>query len=169
MLAEHVTADDWGRLFRFRALRHRIDVLRHQVNIPRAGLLVRRQRYLAGEAAAAGFQSPGAQVQAGKLSPDAGGDAPKEEFPDLLHPNDAGYTRWASALRPIFATLGLLETTPDTFTVETGFDSLFDGRTLTGWGYRPTTEADKESARKWQASDPKGAAAWPIVTEPTVV
>jgi hypothetical protein len=102
-----------------------------------------------------------------RLFADASGDAPKEEFPDLLHPNDAGYTRWASALRPIFATLGLLETTPEAFTVEAGFESLFDGRTLTGWGYRPTTDADKESARKWQASDPKNAAAWPIVTEPT--
>ena len=102
-----------------------------------------------------------------RLFADAGGDAPKEEFPDLLHPNDAGYTRLASALRPIFATLGLLETTPDGFAVESGFESLFDGRTLTGWGYRPTTDADKESARKWQASDPKGAAAWPIVTEAT--
>ena len=102
-----------------------------------------------------------------RLFADANGDAPKEEFPDLLHPNDAGYTRWASALRPIFATLGLLETTPDAFAVEAGFESLFDGRTLSGWGYRPTTDADKEAARKWQASDPKNAAAWPIVTEPT--
>jgi lysophospholipase L1-like esterase len=102
-----------------------------------------------------------------RLFADANGDAPKEEFPDLLHPNDAGYTRWASALRPVFATLGLLETAPDTFTLEAGFESLFDGRTLTGWGYRPTTDADKESARKWQASDPKNAAAWPIVTEPS--
>lgn len=102
-----------------------------------------------------------------RLFADAGGDAPKAEFPDLLHPNDAGYTRWASALRPVFATLGLLETTPEPFTVEAGFESLFDGRTLTGWGYRPTTDADKEAARKWQASDPKNAAVWPIVTAPT--
>ena len=48
---------------------------------------------------------------------------------------------------------------------EEGFESLFDGHDLTGWGYRPTTEADKESARRWQASDPN-AAAWPFVTEP---
>ena len=45
-----------------------------------------------------------------------------------------------------------------------GFEPLFNGRDLTGWGYRPTSEADKESARRWQASDPN-AAAWPIVTE----
>ena len=28
------------------------------------------------------------------------GDAKKEEFPDLLHPNAAGYKKWADALRP---------------------------------------------------------------------
>ena len=39
----------------------------------------------------------------------AQGDAKKEEFPDLLHPNKLGYAKWAAALRPIFATLGFLE------------------------------------------------------------
>jgi lysophospholipase L1-like esterase len=102
-----------------------------------------------------------------RLFADASGDAPVSEFPDLLHPNDAGYSRWASALQPVFATLGFVETKPDSFAVEDGYESLFDGRTLTGWGYRPTTDADKESARKWQASDPKGAAEWPIVAEAT--
>jgi lysophospholipase L1-like esterase len=102
-----------------------------------------------------------------RLFADANGDAPEGEFPDLLHPNDAGYARWASALQPIFATLGFVETSGDSFTVEDGYESLFDGRTLNGWGYRPTTDADKESARKWKASDPKGAADWPIVTEPS--
>ena len=43
--------------------------------------------------------------------------------------------------------------------------SLFNGRDLTGWGYRPTSEEDKASATRWQASDPN-AAAWPFVTEP---
>jgi hypothetical protein len=64
----------------------------------------------------------------------------------------------------VFATLGLIETEPDTFTAEAGFELLFNGRDLTGWGYRPTSEADKEAARKWRASDPN-AAEWPIVTE----
>jgi lysophospholipase L1-like esterase len=99
-----------------------------------------------------------------RLFADADGNAPASEFPDLLHPNEAGYTRWAAALRPVFATLGLIETEPDTFTVEAGFELLFNGRDLTGWGYRPTSEADKEAARKWRASDPN-AAEWPIVTE----
>ena len=38
---------------------------------------------------------------------DANGDAKKEEFPDLLHPNAAGYAKFAAALRPIFAKLNL--------------------------------------------------------------
>jgi lysophospholipase L1-like esterase len=99
------------------------------------------------------------------LFADAHGDAPPAEFPDLLHLNEAGYARWAAALRPIFATLGLIETDSDAFAPEEGFESLFNGRDLTGWGYRPTSEADKQNARRWQASDPN-AAAWPFVTEP---
>jgi lysophospholipase L1-like esterase len=99
------------------------------------------------------------------LFADAAGDAIAGEFPDLLHPNEAGYAKWAAALRPILATLGLSETTADPFGPEEGFETLFNGRDLTGWGYRPTTEADKASAKAWQASDPD-AAAWPFVTEP---
>ena len=97
------------------------------------------------------------------LFADAHGDAALAEFPDLLHPNAAGYAKWAAALRPILATLGFLETTPDAFTPEPGFESLFNGRDLTGWGYRPTSQADIDNARNWQAKDPQ-AAAWPIVT-----
>lgn len=37
----------------------------------------------------------------------AEGDARPEEFPDLLHPNAAGYAKWTSALRPVFAKLRL--------------------------------------------------------------
>jgi len=94
-----------------------------------------------------------------------GGDATPAEFPDLLHPNEAGYARWAAALRPVLATLGFSETDADPFRPEEGFESLFNGRDLTGWGYRPTSEEDMASARRWQASDPD-AAAWPFVTEP---
>jgi len=64
------------------------------------------------------------------------GDAKPAEFPDLLHPNEAGYAKWVAALRPIFATLGLLETEPDPFQPEPGFTSLFNGKDLTGWGFR---------------------------------
>ena len=99
-----------------------------------------------------------------RLFADANGDAPRQEFPDLLHPNEIGYAKWAAALRPLLATLKFSETTPDTYGIEEGFESLFNGKDLTGWGYRPTTDADTESAKRWQASDPN-AAEWPIVTE----
>jgi lysophospholipase L1-like esterase len=75
-------------------------------------------------------------IETWPLFADAQGDAKKEEFPDLLHPNKAGYAKWASALRPVLATLGFVETEPDAFTPEPGFVSLFNGRDLTGWGYR---------------------------------
>lgn len=100
------------------------------------------------------------------LFADEHGDAKPSEFPDLLHPNRLGYAKWAAALDPVFATLQFTETDPAPFTPEEGFESLFDGQDLNGWGYRPTTEADKESARRWQAADPN-AAAWPFVTERT--
>ena len=61
------------------------------------------------------------------------GDAKEAEFPDLLHPNQAGYAKWASAIRPILATQGLIETEPDTFTLEPGFVSLTNGKDLSGW------------------------------------
>jgi len=92
------------------------------------------------------------------------GDAKIEEFPDLLHPNQAGYAKWAAALRPILATLGFLETTADNFQAEPGFQMLFNGRNLTGWGLRPTSKADIEVRSHWHATDPN-AAEWPIITE----
>jgi lysophospholipase L1-like esterase len=103
-------------------------------------------------------------VETWPLFADAAGDAIAGEFPDLLHPNEAGYAKWAAALRPVLATLGFIEAAGDAFAPDAGFEWLFNGRDLTGWGYRPTTEADQASAKRWQASDPS-AAAWPIVTE----
>ena len=38
---------------------------------------------------------------------DENGDCSKDVFPDLLHPNAAGYAKWAAALKPIFAGLNL--------------------------------------------------------------
>ncbi|MGH7968732.1 MAG: GDSL-type esterase/lipase family protein [Limisphaerales bacterium] len=104
-------------------------------------------------------------IETWPLFADAQGDAIASEFPDLLHPNQAGNAKWAAALRPIFATLGFLETTPYEFTPEPGYVSLFNGKDLTGWGFRPTSKEDQESARKWKASDPT-APPWPIVTAP---
>ena len=66
------------------------------------------------------------------------GDARSEWFPDLLHLNEEGYSKWASALRPIFATLELAETQADDFKPESGYRSLFNGKDLTGWGVRIT-------------------------------
>jgi lysophospholipase L1-like esterase len=104
-------------------------------------------------------------VDTWRLWADADGDAPIAEFPDLLHLNDAGYARWAAALRPVLESLELVAPVTSPFTVEPGFEPLFNGRDLTGWGYRATTEQEKVSAAKWQASDPN-AAVWPFVTEP---
>jgi lysophospholipase L1-like esterase/poly(3-hydroxybutyrate) depolymerase len=41
------------------------------------------------------------------LFDDGNGSCKKEEFPDLLHPNAAGYGKWTTELMPIFAKLGL--------------------------------------------------------------
>ncbi len=100
-----------------------------------------------------------------RLFADADGDAPIVEFPDLLHLNDAGYARWAASLRPVLESIGVLAPVTSPLAVEAGFEPLFNGRDLTGWGYRATTEQEKAAAAKWQASDPN-AAAWPFVTEP---
>lgn len=104
-------------------------------------------------------------IETWTLFANAQGDAKTEEFPDLLHPNEAGYAKWTAALRPILATLGFLETQDDAFTPEPGFVSLFNGRDLTGWGYRPSSQGDIENAKRWQASD-RNAPPWPIVTTP---
>ncbi len=104
-------------------------------------------------------------VDTWRLWADADGDAPIAEFPDLLHLNDAGYARWAASLRPVLESIGVLAPVIAPTPVEPGFEPLFNGRDLTGWGYRATTEQEKAAAAKWQASDPN-AAAWPFVTEP---
>jgi lysophospholipase L1-like esterase len=67
------------------------------------------------------------------LFADDRGDAKLEEFPDLLHPNGRGYAKWASALRPVLESTGLIPAWPDDFQTEPGFVSLFNGRDLTGW------------------------------------
>jgi lysophospholipase L1-like esterase len=66
------------------------------------------------------------------------GEADPKWFKDLLHLNPEGYARWAAALRPVLATLGFLETERVESPVEEGFVSLFNGKDLTGWGFRPT-------------------------------
>ncbi|MCH6256331.1 GDSL-type esterase/lipase family protein [Puniceicoccaceae bacterium K14] len=92
------------------------------------------------------------------------GDAKPSEFPDLLHPNEIGYAKWAAALRPIFATHGFMET-QDAFALEDGYKPLFDGKSLDGWCYLPSPESDIVSSARWKEKGPQGAAAWPIVKE----
>jgi lysophospholipase L1-like esterase len=81
------------------------------------------------------------------LFADAKGDAKPDEFPDLLHPNSPGYIKWTAALRPVLETLGLAPAWPDDFTPEPGFESLFNGRDLTGWRYpdKPAFDGKTES------------------------
>ncbi len=93
------------------------------------------------------------------------GDAKKEEFPDLLHPNQVGYAKWEASIRPIFATLGFVETQEDDFEIEPGYESLFNGKDLTGWGFRPTSEKMLRGRNRWLSGNPN-APAWPIVSEP---
>ena len=45
------------------------------------------------------------RVDTWTLFADANGDAKKEEFPDLLHPNAAGYQLWADAMQPTLVKL----------------------------------------------------------------
>jgi lysophospholipase L1-like esterase len=92
------------------------------------------------------------------------GDAKLEEFPDLLHPNDAGYAKWTAALRPLLATLGYVDKGADDFQPEEGFELLFNGRDLTGWGYQPTSEEDRATITNWRKSDPN-MPPWPIIDE----
>jgi lysophospholipase L1-like esterase len=99
------------------------------------------------------------------LFANADGEAKPEEFPDLLHPNDAGYAKWRAALWPLLATLGFVDNEADAFTPEEGFELLFDGHDLDGWGFRPTTAEDLESIKRWRASDPN-MPPWPIVKTP---
>jgi lysophospholipase L1-like esterase len=94
------------------------------------------------------------------LFADPQGDAPPAYFPDLLHLNGDGYAKWASAVRPVLATLGFLETAADAFMPEPGFESLFNGRDLTGWGFRPTPP------RKPQPNPPPDAPVWVDIVTP---
>ncbi len=96
------------------------------------------------------------------LFANAAGEAKPEEFPDLLHPNAAGYAKWRAALQPLLATLGFVETDPEEFTPEPGFESLYNGRDLTGWGFRPTTDEDRAAIANWKRADPN-MPPWPIV------
>jgi lysophospholipase L1-like esterase len=93
------------------------------------------------------------------------GNANPEDFRDLLHLNLRGYGKWAAALRPIFATLGFLETERDKFKIEPGYESLFNGHDLTGWGYRKSPDKMAQIRERLRKRDPENAPAVPIVTK----
>ncbi len=93
------------------------------------------------------------------------GDANQADFKDKLHINLNGYKKWAAALRPVFATLGFLETEPEPFEIEEGFESLFNGEDLTGWRFRKSPEKMLKGRERWLARDPENAPAFPIVNE----
>ncbi|MFM2092973.1 MAG: hypothetical protein RIS70_97 [Planctomycetota bacterium] len=80
------------------------------------------------------------------LFADEKGDAKPAEFPDLLHPNQAGYVKWAAAIRPVLATQGLLETEDDPFQVEPGFMPLLNGKDLSGWRLAATKTKPAEES-----------------------
>ena len=84
------------------------------------------------------------------------GDAKAAEFPDLLHPNKAGYAKWAAALRPILATLDYFETADDDFKLEPGAISLFNGKNLTGWGFRDQKTQEKQATFDGQVASTDG-------------
>ena len=91
-----------------------------------------------------------------KLYANEVGDANLEEFPDLLHLNQAGYDKWAASLRPLLATLGFLETEDDKFEPEPGFVSLFNGKDLTGWGFRGKTGTSDSTPFDGKTMSPDG-------------
>ncbi len=93
------------------------------------------------------------------------GNAKADEMPDLLHPNDIGYAKWRAALWPLLATYDFVDQTVDRdWSPEPGYTSLFNGRDLTGWGYRPTSANDRASATRWQKNNPN-APGWPFIEE----
>jgi lysophospholipase L1-like esterase len=101
-------------------------------------------------------------VDTWSLFADAKGDAKIDEFPDLLHPNEMGYKKWEAAIRPVLEVTKLIDAPKEDSTLEQGFEALFNGKDLTGWGFRPTSEEDRRGRESWQKSDPN-AAAWPLV------
>lgn len=105
---------------------------------------IRRMNALYREAAA--DQPQVTVLDTWSLFADVHGDAKEAEMPDLLHPNIVGYARWAEALRPVLETVGLAPAWPDAFEVEKGFESLFNGRDLTGWGYEGSVPFDGKTA-----------------------
>lgn len=99
------------------------------------------------------------------LFANARGDAKKAEFPDLLHPNRVGYQKWLAAIWPVLATHRFVDKIPQPMELEPGFTALFNGRDLSGWGYRRTSDKMRKSRARWLGRQPENAPAWPLVDE----
>ncbi|MEM9366054.1 MAG: GDSL-type esterase/lipase family protein [Planctomycetota bacterium] len=95
------------------------------------------------------------------LFADERGNAKSQEFPDLLHPNETGYAKWAGALRPLFATFGLLDQEASSVVIRGTESLLFNGRDLTGWRYRTSTEKDRRSSERL-SNRKENPIAWPL-------
>ncbi|MGB0760069.1 MAG: GDSL-type esterase/lipase family protein [Rubripirellula sp.] len=100
------------------------------------------------------------------LFADEQGDAKKSEFPDLLHPNRAGYEKWLAAIWPVLATHNFVDRKEQPQELEPGFTSLFNGKDLSGWGYRRTSDKMRNSRERWLGRNPENAPAWPLVDKP---
>jgi len=83
------------------------------------------------------------QINTWAMFADEKGNAREAEFPDLLHPNATGFEMWADTLYPVLETHSLVEVPADDFKPEPGFEMLFNGKDLTGWGYRKKKTLEK--------------------------
>ncbi len=79
------------------------------------------------------------------------GNAKPEEFPDLLHPNDAGYSKWAGILKPALVKLGLLNLMKPTNVLESWqFEEHFDGKgTIRVDGEQIVFQTTKQGSENW--------------------
>lgn len=71
-------------------------------------------------------------------------------------------TTWWSGLCCLLLTLPSATGAGEKELQTAGYVPLFNGRDLTGWGFRPSTEDDKKARANWQRNDPN-APPWPIV------
>lgn len=67
-------------------------------------------------------------------------------FPDMLHLNGEGYQHWAKALKPLLDTTDLIDGPVDSFELEEGYVSLFNGTDLLGWTFKKTAQGKKKRA-----------------------
>ena len=91
------------------------------------------------------------------LFADDQGNATPEEFPDSASSETTADMQNGRPLRPIFATLGFLDTESASFELEAGYESLFNGKDLSGWGFRPTPPQMLKGRKNWLSRDPENA------------